>query len=42
MGCPEDQATLATKVLIDADLKGIDSHGIDRLPPGHVNSHNKF
>ncbi len=35
MGCPEDQANLAAKVLIDADLKGIDSHGIARLP-GYV------
>ena len=35
MGCPEDQAHLAAEVLIDADLKGIDSHGIARLP-GYV------
>ena len=35
MGCPPDQATLAAQVLIDADLKGIDSHGIARLP-GYV------
>jgi LDH2 family malate/lactate/ureidoglycolate dehydrogenase len=35
MGCPKDQANLAAKVLIDADLKGIDSHGIARLP-GYV------
>ena len=32
MGCPGDQAELAAKVLIDADLKGVDSHGIARLP----------
>jgi LDH2 family malate/lactate/ureidoglycolate dehydrogenase len=31
MGCPQHQAELAAKVLIDADLKGIDSHGIARL-----------
>jgi L-2-hydroxycarboxylate dehydrogenase (NAD+) len=31
IGCPEDHATLATKVLLDADLRGIDSHGIARL-----------
>lgn len=31
MGCPEDQAKLAAEVLIEADLKGIDSHGIARL-----------
>lgn len=31
MGCPEDQAHLATEVLLNADLRGIDSHGIARL-----------
>lgn len=31
IGCPEDQSALATKVLLDADLRGIDSHGIARL-----------
>jgi LDH2 family malate/lactate/ureidoglycolate dehydrogenase len=31
IGCPEDQSTLATNVLLDADLRGIDSHGIARL-----------
>jgi L-2-hydroxycarboxylate dehydrogenase (NAD+) len=31
MGCPADQANLATKVLLNADLRGIDSHGIARL-----------
>lgn len=31
IGCPEDQATLATEVLLSADLRGIDSHGIARL-----------
>jgi L-2-hydroxycarboxylate dehydrogenase (NAD+) len=31
MGCPEDHAQLATHVLLDADLRGIDSHGIARL-----------
>lgn len=31
MGCPQDQATLATDVLLNADLRGIDSHGIARL-----------
>ena len=35
MGCPTSDAELAAKVLIDADLKGIDSHGIARLP-GYV------
>jgi L-2-hydroxycarboxylate dehydrogenase (NAD+) len=31
MGCPADQADLATEVLLSADLRGIDSHGIARL-----------
>jgi L-2-hydroxycarboxylate dehydrogenase (NAD+) len=31
IGCSEDQAALATKVLLHADLRGIDSHGIARL-----------
>lgn len=31
IGCPEDQAREATEVLLSADLRGIDSHGIARL-----------
>ena len=31
IGCPDDQAELATDVLLRADLRGIDSHGIARL-----------
>ena len=31
IGCPEDHAKLATEVLLKADLRGIDSHGIARL-----------
>lgn len=31
MGCPADQTQLATEVLLSADLRGIDSHGIARL-----------
>ena len=31
MGCPQDEATTAAKVLISADLRGIDSHGVARL-----------
>lgn len=31
IGCPDDQARLATEVLLRADLRGIDSHGIARL-----------
>ncbi|WP_257666589.1 Ldh family oxidoreductase [Parapedobacter tibetensis] len=31
IGCPEDDAVLATDVLLSADLRGIDSHGVARL-----------
>ena len=31
MGCSEEHAEIATKTLIDADLRGIDSHGVARL-----------
>lgn len=31
IGCPYDEAALATDVLLSADLRGIDSHGIARL-----------
>jgi L-2-hydroxycarboxylate dehydrogenase (NAD+) len=31
MGCPEEEGKLATEVLLSADLRGIDSHGIARL-----------
>jgi LDH2 family malate/lactate/ureidoglycolate dehydrogenase len=31
MGCPEEEATLASRVLLSADLRGIDSHGLARL-----------
>ena len=31
IGCNEDDATLATTVLLSADLRGVDSHGIARL-----------
>ena len=31
MGCSEEDATLSTKVLLSADMRGIDSHGIARL-----------
>ncbi len=31
IGCPPDEAASAAKVLISADLRGIDSHGIARL-----------
>src|SRR5690554_4058568 len=35
MGCPADDAALAADVLLAADLRGIDSHGVARLP-GYV------
>jgi len=31
MGCSEEHATTATKVLLNADVRGIDSHGLARL-----------
>lgn len=31
IGCPEEDATLATEALLAADLRGIDSHGVARL-----------
>jgi LDH2 family malate/lactate/ureidoglycolate dehydrogenase len=31
IGCPPDDAELATKVLLSADVRGIDSHGVARL-----------
>lgn len=31
MGCTENHARQATKTLLDADLRGIDSHGVARL-----------
>lgn len=31
IGCTEEDANLATKVLLSADLRGIDSHGVARL-----------
>ncbi|WP_121357120.1 Ldh family oxidoreductase [Flavisolibacter nicotianae] len=31
IGCPEEDATLATNVLLSADIRGVDSHGIARL-----------
>lgn len=31
MGCNEEHATLATNVLLAADLRGVDSHGVARL-----------
>jgi LDH2 family malate/lactate/ureidoglycolate dehydrogenase len=35
MGCPPAEADLAARVLVTADVRGIDSHGVARLP-GYV------
>ncbi len=35
IGCPDADARLAADVLISADLRGVDSHGVARLP-GYV------
>ncbi|GAA4454841.1 Ldh family oxidoreductase [Nibrella saemangeumensis] len=35
IGCSEADATLAADVLVSADLRGVDSHGVARLP-GYV------
>ncbi|MFN8355764.1 MAG: Ldh family oxidoreductase [Spirosomataceae bacterium] len=35
IGCPSHEAALAANVLVSADLRGIDSHGVARLP-GYV------
>jgi LDH2 family malate/lactate/ureidoglycolate dehydrogenase len=32
VGVPDDQATLISQVIVEADLRGIESHGILRLP----------
>jgi len=40
IGCPPKDARLATEVLLSADLRGIDSHGIARLS-GYVRLWNK-
>jgi LDH2 family malate/lactate/ureidoglycolate dehydrogenase len=31
IGCSQEHATLAADVLLKADLRGIDSHGVARL-----------
>lgn len=31
MGCPDTDADLASRVLLEADLRGVDSHGVARL-----------
>jgi len=40
LGCPDDEAELATKVLLSADLRGVDSHGVARLS-GYIRLYQK-
>jgi LDH2 family malate/lactate/ureidoglycolate dehydrogenase len=40
IGCPEDDAKLASEVLLAADLRGVDSHGVARLS-GYVRLYEK-
>lgn len=40
MGCPEEDAHQGADVLISADLRGVDSHGVARLK-GYVRLHEK-
>ncbi|WP_420318072.1 Ldh family oxidoreductase [Ekhidna sp.] len=40
IGCPEDEAQQAADVLVSADLRGVDSHGVARLS-GYIRLHEK-
>lgn len=40
IGCPEQEAHLAAEVLVSADLRGVDSHGVARLS-GYIRLHEK-
>jgi len=40
IGCPPDEAVQAADVLVSADLRGVDSHGVARLS-GYVRLHEK-
>lgn len=40
LGCPENEAQMAAEVLVSADLRGVDSHGVARLS-GYVRLHEK-
>lgn len=40
IGCPKEHAEMAANVLISADLRGVDSHGVARLA-GYVRLHEK-
>lgn len=40
IGCPENEAIQAAEVLVSADLRGVDSHGVARLT-GYIRLHEK-
>ena len=40
IGCPEEEARQAADVLVSADLRGVDSHGVARLS-GYIRLHEK-
>jgi len=40
IGCPEEEAIQAAEVLVSADLRGVDSHGVARLS-GYIRLHEK-
>ncbi len=40
IGCPTEEAALAAEVLVSADLRGVDSHGVARLS-GYIRLHEK-
>lgn len=40
IGCPEEEASQAAEVLVSADLRGVDSHGVARLS-GYIRLHEK-
>ena len=40
IGCPEAEAIQASEVLVSADLRGVDSHGVARLS-GYIRLHEK-
>lgn len=40
IGCPADEAVQAADVLVNADLRGVDSHGVARLS-GYIRLHEK-
>ena len=40
IGCPEAEASQAAEVLVSADLRGVDSHGVARLS-GYIRLHEK-